>query len=442
MNALLEARRKLAEALKNEEELLTKLVAEDRDATAEEGVKLGEYSAAKKRNAAAVERLEAIKNDSRSAVDDGAEVRAAPRIEVTRSEGEDENGQYKPFKSIGEQLQAIHRAAASPNRAPDSRLYEINKRAASGLNEGVGADGGFLVQVDFGAAMLDQAIATGTLASRCTKFPVGAGRNGVEYPRVDESSRATGSRWGGVQVYWAKEGDSATVKRPKFRIDSMKFHKLIGLCVATDEMLEDASFLGAFISKAFNEEMGAMIDKGIVRGTGDGEMLGILNSGSLITAAAESGQTADTITGKNALDMRKRLLPNSLSKAVWLHSFSASDQVQSLTITKGKSDIPLFKIGDGANSLVDSVLAREALASEQCSAVGDVGDIILADFSSYAIITRNVQEASSIHAYFSTAEQAFRFTLRINGQPLFNKPLTPEFDTANTLSSFVTLAAR
>jgi hypothetical protein len=37
---------------------------------------------------------------------------------------------------------------------------------------------------------------------------------------------------------------------------------------------------------------------------------------------------------------------------------------------------------------------------------------------------------------------AYRFTMRVNGQPLWNKPLTPYKGTSSTVSPFVNLAVR
>jgi len=56
-----------------------------------------------------------------------------------------ERQEEKRFKSFGEQLAAVYRAAA-----PGGRIDErLSNRAASGLNESTPSDGGFLVQKDF-----------------------------------------------------------------------------------------------------------------------------------------------------------------------------------------------------------------------------------------------------------------------------------------------------
>lgn len=79
---------------------------------------------------------------------------------------------------------------------------------------------------------------------------------------------------------------------------------------------------------------------------------------------------------------------------------------------------------------------------EQCSALGEVGDIILADASQYLFIDKGgINAASSIHVRFLYDENVFRFIYRCDGQPIWNKPITPYKGSA-TLSPFVTLAKR
>ena len=79
---------------------------------------------------------------------------------------------------------------------------------------------------------------------------------------------------------------------------------------------------------------------------------------------------------------------------------------------------------------------------EQCSAAGDLGDIILLDPTQYLLIDKGgINAASSIHVRFLYDENVFRFIYRVDGQPIWNKPLTPYKGSA-TVSPFVTLAKR
>ena len=80
------------------------------------------------------------------------------------------------------------------------------------------------------------------------------------------------------------------------------------------------------------------------------------------------------------------------------------------------------------------------IETEYTSALGTTGDLMLASMSQYQTINKGgVQAASSIHVQFLTDETVYRFVYRIDGQPLWNSPLTPK-DAGSTLSPFVVLA--
>jgi hypothetical protein len=57
---------------------------------------------------------------------------------------------------------------------------------------------------------------------------------------LDETSRATGSRWGGIQVYRAAEADSATAKKPQLGRWECRLEDIIGLAYITERLLRDA----------------------------------------------------------------------------------------------------------------------------------------------------------------------------------------------------------
>ena len=97
--------------------------------------------------------------------------------------------------------------------------------------------GGFLVQVDFVAAIYMIAHDMGKILGAVNKIPIGEKFNGIKIPAVDETSRATGSRWGGVQSYWIDEGTGPSPTKPKFRILEWSLHKLMSFAYMTDELL-------------------------------------------------------------------------------------------------------------------------------------------------------------------------------------------------------------
>jgi HK97 family phage major capsid protein len=103
----------------------------------------------------------------------------------------------------------------------------------------------------------------------------------------------------------------------------------------------------------------------------------------------------------------------------------------------------MFLPAGGLNAApYSSLFGRPIVPIEYASTLGTPGDITLADFSQYVLADkRGMQAATSLHVRFLTDEMTFRFTYRVDGQPLWHTALTP-FKGANTKSPFVALAAR
>jgi HK97 family phage major capsid protein len=391
-----------------------------------------------------IEKLEAQRKIEERVAATAARLAAAqppvPRPEPTVQVGEDRAAR-RPWESFGHFLQAVAHAARSPY-AVDPRLLP-EQRAISGMSETVPADGGFTVQKDYVAELLKRTYETGVILPRCRRLPIGAGSNGLKINAINESSRATGSRWGGVQVYWLAEGGTPTAKAPKFRQMELELKKLVGLCYATDELLADATALSAVITDAFREEFAFVIDNSIIRGSGAGQPLGVLEAGCLITQDKEAGQAAATFVYENALKMWSRMWARSRLSAVWLIEQSVEPQLYSMSLAVGTAGAPVFlPAGGAAASPYATLFGRPVVPVEFCAALGTVGDVLLGDFSQYLIAEKGgLQADSSMHVRFVNDEMTYRFILRIDGQPIWNTTLTP-FSAGSTLSPFVVLQTR
>ena len=359
----------------------------------------------------------------------------SPRITVTDLEAN------KPFASFGEQMLAIVEAGKGGN-APDKRLLAINA-AATGAGETIPSDGGFLVQQDFSQDVLTRSYNMGELSSRVRRIPIGASANGLKINAVDETSRASGSRYGGVNAYWEGEGDSPSAKKPKFRQMNLRLNKLIGLMYATDELLADGTAFDAVARQAFSEEIKFLVEDAIFEGTGAGQPKGIMNSACKLAITKESGQAAKTIVYQNVLKMWSRMWGRSRKDAVWFINQDAEPQLNAMSINVGTGGLPVYLPANGlADSPFATLFGRPVVPIEYSATLGTEGDIMLADLSQYLMIDKGAPaQAASMHVRFIYDEMAFRIVYRCDGQPIWNNVLTP-FKGSNTLSPFVTLAAR
>jgi len=347
---------------------------------------------------------------------------------------------------LGEFLQAVVRAATSGGQV-DSRLVLSAEERQMGMSEGVPSDGGFLVQTDFITELLKLTHDAAVLAPKTRLISIGPNFNGLTINAIAESSRATGSRWGGVRGYWLGEAGAKEASNPTLRQMELKLKKMAALCYATDENLQDAPALEGLIRLAFSEEFAFMLDNAIFEGNGVGQPLGIMNSPALVTVAAEVGQPANTILFENIVNMYSRGYGRSRPNMVWLINQDIEPQLFAMSLAVGVGGIPVYLPANGlAGSPYGSLLGRPVIPIEHASTLGTTGDIMLADLSQYLRIDKSgagggIQAATSIHIKFLYDETAFRFVYRVGGQPMWSLPLTP-FKGANTLSPFVVLATR
>ena len=334
-------------------------------------------------------------------------------------------------------------------RSVEGALDSITK-APTGAGETVPSDGAFLVAQEFIPTLINRLYNTAIVFGRTAKQQVGANYNGFKIPAIDETSRIDGSRWGGVQAYWAAEAATITASKPKFRQISVELQKLVALCYVTDELLEDSVALEGYVNQWFPMEMGFKLDDAIINGDGAGKPLGILNAPGRVTVAKETGQIAATIVTNNILKMWRRMWAPSWANSVWFINQDTLEQLCTLTIPIGMAgalanlfQMPVTPGGPfGAGGSYGTMLSRPVIPIEQCQTVGAEGDIILTDLSQYIVGQKGgMTAATSIHVAFVTDQTAFRFIYRTNGEPIWHSPLTP-YKGSSTLSPYVTLAVR
>ena len=351
------------------------------------------------------------------------------------------------WSSHGEFFNAV-RKANMPNRVIDNRLFMtdagLENAASGGMSVGVGGDGGFMVGADTERWLMDSVRAQSNLLTRIQMIPVGQDQNRISLPALAETSRADGSRFGGVLSYWAAEAATATANKPKIRKVEIPLEKLLAFCYMTDELMLDARAAESFIRTAYGTEIGFQIDDAIINADGTGKPLGILNSPALISIAKEAGQAADTIVFQNIIKMWSRLGARYRKNAVWLINQEIEPELFSMSMTVGTGGVPVYMPANGiSGSPYATLLGKPVIAVEQCSKLGDVGDIILCDLTDYIGIDKGALATdSSIHVQFLYDEMCYRFRYRFNGAPYTVSALTSKANASHTTGPYITIAAR
>jgi HK97 family phage major capsid protein len=347
----------------------------------------------------------------------------------------------KLFDNFADQLKAVRNAAI--NGTVDQRLAKLNaQNAALGANESNPDEGGYAVQSDFAGAMLETASKSGDILSRVDRYEISGPANRVAWTEIDESDIST-TVYGGVQVYWAAEAASVTAKKPKLTEKELKLQKLMGVAYATYELENDSNFISQLYTKAFNEAIQRELESCIVStvGTGAGKPTSIMKGGAYIQVAKETGQAADTVSWENIVKMYNRAFRPSSAGYIWLMHDDVSEQLDFLSFPIGTGGVPVYLPAALAGS-VPTLKSKPVVTSDQCSALGDLGDINYVDLSQYMLIVKGgVQADTSMHVQFLTAENCYRFIFRANGMPKRNKALTIK-NSSNPRSPYVGLAER
>jgi len=358
---------------------------------------------------------------------------ASPYVQVT-------DRKQDKFNSLGEQLTAVIQAGRPGGRV-DPRLLN----AASGMNETVPSEGGFLIQTDFATRLFEDTFNNGLVAGQCEKVPISANSNSIVVNGYDETSRAS-STFGGIVIYHEEEAAEKTASKPKFRRVELSLKKLIGMCYLTDELMMDVAAMESRIGAAFQSAFDFQVQDDLINGTGAGMALGILAAGCLVSVAKETGQNADTVVAENIVNMYSRRFAARTGNYIWLYNQQIEPQLYTMSLAVGTGGVPVFMPPGGLSDTPHArIMGLPAYAIEQCAALGDVGDIILANFKDgYIMGTKGgLKQDMSIHVRFQYDEACLRFVLRMDGQPWRASALTPYKGGATaTQSHFIALAAR
>lgn len=346
--------------------------------------------------------------------------------------------------SLGGYLKDIVGCAKAQRWTPRVEAYQ-NKvlhdyRAATGSSESVPADGGFLVGKELSEEIVRRVYNNTQLISRVRQRTITGNNNGVKINGIDETSRADGSRHGGVRGYWVAEGDDLTGSKPKFRQMEFDLKKLAALYYATDEVVQDAALLEQEVTEAVSDELSFKTQDAIVNGDGAGKPLGILESPCIVGVTKETGQAADTIVYENVVKMYARFWGDN---GIWIANRDIFPQLAQMYQAVGTGGVPVWQpANQAAGQPNQTLLGMPIVYVEQAPTLGDKGDLMLADMSQYMLIDKGgVQSAMSIHVEFVADEIVYRWITRVDGQPTWNSALTPYKGSA-TRSPFVAINAR
>lgn len=342
------------------------------------------------------------------------------------------------FPDLGTFMQAIYHGRKTNTPENATRLATLNT-----YQEKVPGDGGFLVPEEFRAELLRLSLETSVVRPRARVVPMSSAT--LRFPAIDSTSNAS-SVFGGIIVYRTEEGAEFVESQGSFGAIKLETTKQTALAHVTNELVNDtAGAFAMYIEQMFPEAIAFFEDVDFINGTGVGEPVGALSTtanNALVAVAKETAQPAATILWENVLKMYSRMLPTSLTRAVWVVTPDAFVQLATMALNVGVGGSAVW-LTDATGTPTLTLLGRPVIMCEKAPGVlGAQGDISFVDFGYYLIGDRQTMSVeSSPHVKFTSDKTTYRVIQRNDGRPWIQSAITPK-NSGPTLSPFVQVAVR
>lgn len=319
-----------------------------------------------------------------------------------------------------------------------NRLLDAHAGLRNSFGSIIPADGGFLIPEQFRSDILMAAIEMSIVRQRALVLPMAS--EWLTLPGTDETTRS-GSVLGGLVAYWSEEASALTSAESQaaFAGTRLEAKKLVIFSEAPDELVADgAGAFEAVLNQALPVATTYFEDRAFYIGTGVGEPAGWQGANAVIKIdPAVSSQ----IAFGDVLAMYVRMMPTSLSRAVWVANINTLGQLLEMSFEgAASSDVPTGAITFDPGTGTVRLLGRPVLVSEHAPALGSDGALGFCDFGYYAIGDRQAMTlATSIHPKFNQGITSIRLVERVDGRVWLQSAITPE-NGSSTLSPFIILS--
>lgn len=300
-----------------------------------------------------------------------------------------------------------------------------------------GTSGGYLVPPEFEQRLMEIAYDVSPILNRVTRIPVG-GDSG-SFPALDQYiTPAAGSGQtalaAGIRAAQRAPGATTQETEPAFENVEYRIHNVGGHTEVENEMMADSPLaIGALLERLFAIAVASKNVRNILRGSGAGEPLGILNS------AAAIGITPDDdgdFAYADALEMKSRFKQVG-GEPLWIWHPGIWPDVGIFETTNGGGVFNANLATAGPAQL----LGYGYQDNEHMPQDDNAGCVLLADLTAYLFFERQgLVVATSEHAAFKENKTVWRFTQRNDGQPWVRNAITlADPQGSYTVSPFVYL---
>lgn len=294
-----------------------------------------------------------------------------------------------------------------------------------------GAAGGFAVPTQFRPEMLMIRPEGAIVRSRATVIPAGDPPDAMlTIPAFAQGAKGV---FGGVEVYWVGEGAEKPETSGELKEVSLQPWEVAAHTVVTDKLLRNWEAASTFISTLLQNAVVAAEDVAFLRGNGVAKPIGVLNGAG---ALAVNRTAANDIQYVDIVNMLARLLPESVSRAVWVANQGALPKIATLKDPAGNY---IYIGGDATRGIPATLAGIPIKFTGKTPALGQKGDLMLVDFTYYLIRDGSGPfVAASEHVLFRQNKTVIKIYWNVDGKGWVNEPLTLE-DGATRVSPYVVL---
>lgn len=297
-----------------------------------------------------------------------------------------------------------------------SRKYEPRLEARAFI-EGDGALGGYSVPETWAGSIFDQALEREIVRPRASVYPMRS--NTLNVPAWDNGDHTDGSLYGGFTVSYLSENSAADVQTGKLRSVKLTAKKIGLYCEISREAAADGISLDRQVQEKMAAAVSFVLDRDFLTGNGVGKPLGVLNAGSLVSI---NRATANQISYDDVVSLYSRLYPGSVGNAVWIANVNTVPQLANIRDT-GNNNLWIQSASAGVPS---RLFGLPLMLTEKLPGLGSKGDLMLVDFSQYAIGMRQEAIIDVSNAPGWTRDViSLRVIVRVDGSPLWDSAITP-----------------
>lgn len=329
------------------------------------------------------------------------------------------------IKSFGDFLLSVRRG----DTVRLSKVYSTTKA----MGEDSGAAGGWLVPTDYSTQLLQITPQTSPVLSRVNVIPVNTASG--DYPTIDQYfTPAAGQNpaAGGVKGTQHPENVSASSTDPTFDMLHWRVHKTDGYTQVSNELIADSpNAIEALLRSLFQIAIAAKQEYQVLRGTGVGEPLGILNSSAIYNVTPA---TNNLFSWTDVGSMQARFKQIGNQPPVWLIHPSIWPDILTMEVGTAGGAVWAANMQGGMGNTINGY---QIVQSSHLPSANSAGAVILADLYGYLLFRREELAISfSEHIGFLEGKGTWRFESRIDGMPWLRQPIVTD-PSGYSVSNFV-----